>query len=1526
MKIKTENQTLEPKEQVSQFEVNLNSENKEEEEKDVLEKEIEREIDPILEVLCPEGEDFDVYREKILNELFNDAEKIKVIQNKLYQNSKDFVANAKHILTSRLRAVLEDINKSVAHNMSIEDQEKKDNAIRAKAGLLISGEELPEFARQHYGLSYLDSKPEKLIKKNIEKYMAEYNTKKIEIILDNLHSSYKIPKEKDLPNNILPRLNNSFNYQEKIQEEVLRGKLPYSIFSGNQNFSGYTQDFEKNELFKKFIPKLHYNRDVIKRIRSNQTFFAIAIKENTPEAQMIQKVLDMENDYEVNDLLGEEMSDEEVLRTSNFVKEKEKENIFSLDYHSQRILFRIFTVEDFKYLINEKNTDLNYLFPENLPIESKPEIRKYFKELWKSHISELNFNSSNNSYNTSENMKKVYSCFSLDDFEEFFLKNIPINTDLVNTEMLTGLLNSPNITASKKLRSALETKLANDLNRKYISSTNETLIEEGAFRKEFLEQPGIKEKGFEMLKTKLKGGNLDDSIKILTLLPVEKASLDSEEIRELAIEGITKLKLDGWHDLNSSYLENHYSKVRKISEYIKIPEYFLKSEEVINNIKTSKIESIKIVGKKIIRQVFNSSEPEVIYEKILERLEEIKDYKKIITNEDWLILYLSKFEEHGTLEEKKEFATFIEKISENVPHDFAWKNFKYLYEKFSVLSSVEMERQRIFIQKLVPHLSSVFLKNISFPKAFEQFLSYTSEQQDQLFNVLKENPSFNTIDFLKNNWMENLIIYVNDVEEAENLISKDEERKKKVIELFLGEYKNIALDGMSGEWKNFLKSKDKFFPPGIFLISKLIKNVGGAGNLKHVESLGNLIYQMNIILQNPKTTEKTKNEIRSLLSEQEKKFEKEKWSQDDCSEFYNLSRDIMEAAPSLYTAFSPIFKQMSPKDMKTFMKEVFPFYQAQLVIIQEISDDDVKYKPKELVNVRQSLKDIAEKMKQSFEDRKNIFNEERSRLLEIVKSGFKDRFGLIKIPEEFSKDNLRSIQNCIRYIGNISERNIKRETVIAFYLGLELNDEWDAFRQGKEIKLEDYFSGKQLDLIRPLVEEKMKGYKILEETLSISKEQMPRFQEILQEDTISNMMGNIQTIDVKLGNAKRNIEELADLDIYPNQQDKDILALLLKEGKIVGGVLAKTFSKVSGKKIEMTQVEKVIQIEIAKIFGVSLWNAEQVKRIQDAIQPFSLIANMINKMEEEKVDENIEELQKRLIPPNKIIEIFNHLGEEFKQESGAMALSKDITYLENLIVKDDKKITPEEKAEVQSYLDAIKEKMKDLENILDKVREYFNKIKKSAHLENHELLKNRLADIEKIIYSTDSNAMIVSHMTKNLNLIIENMRACLGCMRKETNNDTNLAFSDYNKFYMMNQGEKEKGSISDEILFFVPIKTPDGNQEMSFVLDRVYGSKSSDVLISNILSVFKKYQALKKEMPEAHISITISNEAMSSVGLDSEILKKRLSEVIKNVEYIEAKEWNAMIPKSEFSDNYVEFGSGSARQSGDRTFSGLVLR
>ncbi len=814
-----------------------------------------------------------------------------------------------------------------------------------------------------------------------------------------------------------------------------------------------------------------------------------------------------------------------------------------------------------------------------------------------------------------------------------------------------------------------------------------------------------------------------------------------------------------------------------------------------------------------------------------------------------------------------------------------------------------------------------------FQETFKRLCSYTPVQQESFFSLL-ELGGKQVTEFEGNDWAPAIMSYVSAAEE-ENRLQLNPNSKAKILELFSGSYKDVALEGMHREWVDFLGSSDeKHVRPGLFFTSVTIDDASGAGNLKHVEALGSLMQQVDTVLENQRTPELTKNELRNLLVSQEARVSRERWSLDERSEFYSLSRDIIAAAPSLYSSFSPLLDRLAPKEMKVFLSEIFPLFQAQLVTMQGSDSRGVTaYKPRQLAAVRRAVNNLTEKLISQADGKPKVLAEEKNRLVEVLKDSFKNRFGILQVPAEFSKEHVRSVQNGVRYLGNIAGRDAKKEAILAWYLALGLNGQWEGFRQGKDIKPELYLEKEKLEVIQPLLEEKKQSYVIALEVAAIPPGKAEKFQEILQAEVMSSMLGNIQTVDVKLGNVKRNVAELADPDIYGTQVEKDTVRVLLESGKGVGLVLAKIYGVATGRKVELNEEEKVLQEKLAGIFRVNHWNQTEVKRVQDQVQPFSLITNMINKMEEEKVDENIEELQRRLVPSDRIIKIFNALGEDFKQESGALALGKDLVYLESLVVKDEHKLSPEERAEIETYLNSIREKMQDLETTFDKVKEYFTKIKKSTHVAGHELLQNRLAEIEKVIYSQDANAMIVSRLTKDLNLIIENMRQCLGCLRREANNDTNLAFGDYNKFFLINQAEKEKGSISDEIIFFVPLKTPDGTTEMSFVMDRVYGSKSPDVLVSNILSVFKKYQAIKKDIPEARISIAVSGEAMSSVGLSSELLEKRLKAVLPETKFTGyPDDLTATIPKSPFGDNYVEFGTGSARVAGERKFSGLVLR
>ena len=320
----------------------------------------------------------------------------------------------------------------------------------------------------------------------------------------------------------------------------------------------------------------------------------------------------------------------------------------------------------------------------------------------------------------------------------------------------------------------------------------------------------------------------------------------------------------------------------------------------------------------------------------------------------------------------------------------------------------------------------------------------------------------------------------------------------------------------------------------------------------------------------------------------------------------------------------------------------------------------------------------------------------------------------------------------------------------------------------------------------------------------------------------------------------------------------------------------------------------------------------------------NLVCNVLRKLDEEKVDEAIEKLQTILLPSKEIMNIFNSFGEEFKASSGALALSQDLSYLENIIVKNDDKISVEQRKMLNEYLGAIRSQMLSLESVYGRVKDYFDKIKKSAHVIKNEILINRLEGIEKILYRSDNAVSVTTTMTGNLNLIVENMRACLGCKRKEINNDTNLTFGDLNKFYIMSQGEKQKGSISDEIVFFSPVKLPDGKQEMSFVMDKIYDANSLDMIIAHIRSAIKKCSFLKKSFPEAKVSILVTDSAL--LGSTIEKVQEKINETIKEVRASSLRGATVTIPESVFSVHYVEFGSSLGRYKGGETIvSGLRI-
>ncbi len=733
----------------------------------------------------------------------------------------------------------------------------------------------------------------------------------------------------------------------------------------------------------------------------------------------------------------------------------------------------------------------------------------------------------------------------------------------------------------------------------------------------------------------------------------------------------------------------------------------------------------------------------------------------------------------------------------------------------------------------------------------------------------------------------------------------------------LGEVRNL--------WKQHLEAGVSMLPLEAVALGDSMRRAGGqVGDLKYITALLDMMSTLDALSQSAKTASRTQQELQAGLQSQEQRMEK--WGEDERAAFYTISADIMRAAPSLYSRFLTLFESMSGNGLKTFAKEVFPLYHANLIVLENSSGKKgVAFEPRELVGLRRRITDLEKQLGKEGADKEVVIGEERARTMRSLQENFKKRTGLKKIPENITPENLHSLQNHIRYLGNINERDPEKEAIVSLFLGLSINGEWASFRAGEQIALEDYFEGEPLKILEGLM--KKSGWReAATSALALQPEESSGFWKSLQEETITNVLGNIQTIDLKLGAAQRGLEDLYDPDIYPDESDRLALTLMREEGKSVGGLLSKIYREADGKKVSFSPEEQALRSSIEKQFSIPLWTKENVKELQLKLQVPGLLGSTMRKLEEEGAEGAIEKLQGLVDPSAEIIALFKRMDEEFAPRSGALALGQDLNYLENIVVKNEDKLTPEEKELVSEYLGNIRSQMAVLESLYARVKEYFAKIEGGIHVSKNEILKNRVGEIKKLLSQSDEAVNLTTRMTSDMNLIIENMRQCLGCLNKEVNNDTNLTFGDGNKFFIMSQRESDRASVADQIVFLSPVEYAGGIREASFVMDQLYGTKSSDVLLAHMQAVIKKCSALKKAYPNAKLSVFVTNEALMSAGLNTETATQRLEAALTDRGTVSAeKQGTVAIPASAFGDHYIEFGGQKARSNDPRATGGIKI-
>lgn len=795
------------------------------------------------------------------------------------------------------------------------------------------------------------------------------------------------------------------------------------------------------------------------------------------------------------------------------------------------------------------------------------------------------------------------------------------------------------------------------------------------------------------------------------------------------------------------------------------------------------------------------------------------------------------------------------------------------------------------------------------------------EQIDRLLS------SDTLIEANQQNWQQLLMGYVRVQSEMRGLPKLSQVSTDRINILFNDpKVRDLCLNGLRNSWLTYLKSgKPEEVPFSLNLMSEFINYCGGAGPLSQIESLNTLISSVNWAFSKETTVERTKLEISQGIVAMEERFVKERWSNEDRKDFYNISRDILGAAPSLFTDYLALFDKLTPSQLRSFAKDIYPLYRTKLVLMEKRDEKGHRTFDKEqLLHIRKDIRGFAD----VFNTGEKPFEVQKQKLLEEIRGLFKERFGVVKIPQEFTQEHMRSFTNVSTYLANLHGRTPDKETVLGFYLSLMINDRWDGFRRGEIVDPSEFLTPEKSSVISRFLEERQRLNPLVPESLGISSEDMPEFLKLLQQETQNMVVGNIETIDVKLTNIILNLQGLEDLDLYPEALDKQRMQLLLDWGnKRVGSVVARMYQSLAtpGKTFQFSEEDTQIQQQITRTIqelGLSLTPQTLKEHFQDGIKPLATVVNLLHFVGDTQAEQEIEALRNLLKPSQEVIEVFRRLGEDFKPTSGAMALSQDVSYLDNLIVKREDELQPQEKALLTEYTTNVRTQMVKLEGIYSQIKNKFGSLKQGSNASSNPLLQDKLDQIDRIVNAQVTQQAITSTATNNLNVIIENIRECLSCTREGCNNDTDLTFGDMNKFYLYSQSEtQQRGSISDQLLFIEPVTRANGSQEIAFVLDRIYGTNTPTILENQIEAVLKKYRSIKQRFPSTKLSVFVSDAAISTGGTSPDMLVERFKS--RNIA-AEKESVEVNVVESATGDHYIEFGGG-ARTAGKRQTNGIII-
>ncbi len=810
------------------------------------------------------------------------------------------------------------------------------------------------------------------------------------------------------------------------------------------------------------------------------------------------------------------------------------------------------------------------------------------------------------------------------------------------------------------------------------------------------------------------------------------------------------------------------------------------------------------------------------------------------------------------------------------------------------------------------------------------------------YDFAKNNPE-QTQPITKDNWVIYLSGFVRSMGGTQVQWIEDYFKDPEVMSFVFENYRKAYLDHI----QKLTESKSNV---DAVLLARLIQKNEGAGHLRHIQAMAGLIEGMDSAFLKGHTAFETKRQLGQMLMDQEAYFDKNRWGNEDRSYFYGVTKEILGASPALYKDFDRIFKQLNPKELEDFVENIYPLFQAQLVVLEQkqppknpevgalgthLPEEAKEYSVRDLLPIRNLLKDFSDKLELG-NDRVGVIEEFKKETLSRLQVSFKDRLGFDKLPEKMEVKDIRALKDILIYLGNIKSKDEEKTALLMLFLALTVNGKWDQFRQGKmfrgddlEKELVEYFSAdnQHYKYIKEYLKERDKAAFIPTEVIGLSDQELAEIQPILQEEVIVQHLGNIRTVDDKLEGILLALEVYADPDTYPEEMRPYVSLVEHYSSSKVNSALAKKIQIEMGKDLPISEEELNI---VEEFLAVDKLNSdmpviEKLKSIQSTVKLATTSMNLVEKRTEYR--KLVDALRAKLVPNANIVRIFNDIGEEFKTDSGARAISQDLIYLESIASKNQEKITEkEDKDAIAAYLQEIREQMTVLEKAILEIENKLKTMLDESQKQGATQYQTATQEVLRNLRGSDSALTINSNITNSWIPIIENMRQCLACNTTGCNNDTNLTFGDPNKFYLYSQDankDANEGSISDEIVFFEPI-TIGEQQEMSFVFDQIYGNHSPDILYGHLAAVTKKLAAIKAKAPKAKVSIFITDSALSTAGLSRDILTKRFGSE-QSAYIIEPVEATVNVVPSPGGDHYVEF-RGGGRISGNHSAGGLRMR